>query len=262
MRITTILTAMAIAAGAVADPPSTRPIWKHADMTRPRPSIVTPPTASTQDQPGRPPGDAIILFDGKDLSAFREFNPRGPGDDSKPAKWLIKDGYAQEYGNQIESRQAFADAHFHIEWRVPLDVPATTQPGQKRGNSGVEIGEHGEIQILDSYENDTYPDGQAAAIYGCWPPLVNASRPPGEWQTYDIYYFSPRFEDGKKVKSAAYTVIHNGLPVHHNTEVKGDEIESRLRFRPHGGKIHWRNIWVRPLHQYDENLGKPLPTGK
>jgi hypothetical protein len=132
---------------------------------------------------------------------------------------------------------------------------------QKLGNSGVEFGDHPEIQILDSYNNDTYPDGQAAAIYGYYPPRVNASRPPGEWQSYDIFYTAPAFEGGKKIKSATYTVLHNALPVHVMAEVPGEAIECRIRFRPHGGQVRFRNMWVRPLHAYDENAGKPLPAG-
>jgi len=231
--------------------------YKHADMTRPRPTVVTSPTASTQAAPGQPPSDAVVLFDGRDLSQWMEFNPRGASDPSKPSKWIVRDGYAEAFGNQIQTRERFADCHVHIEWASPAEVVGD---GQKRGNSGVEIGDHGEIQILDSYQNDTYPDGQAAAIYGVFPPLVNASRKPGEWQSYDIFYFAPKFEGGKKVRDATYTVLHNNLPVHLNVSVRGDEVECHIRFRPHGGKVHFRNIWVRPIHRHDENAGKPLPT--
>ena len=253
-----VLTSVAHAEPIATTKPTTAATsYKRADPARPRPSIVRPPTPSTPDSPSQPPSDAVVLFDGKDLSAWMEWNPRGPSDPAKPAKWIIQNGYAKEFGNQIQTRQTFGDSHFHIEWAIPSDAAGV---GQKRGNSGVEIGDHGEIQILDSFNNDTYPDGQAAAIYGVYPPLVNACRKQGEWQTYDIFYVAPRFESGKKVKSATYTILHNGLPVHHNVEVRGDEVESRLRFRPHGGKVHYRNIWVRPLHQYDENAGKPTPT--
>jgi hypothetical protein len=226
-------------------------------MDRPRPPVVTPPTESTQDKPGLPPSDAVVLFDGKDLSQWMTYNPRAKDEPTKEAPWQLHDGYTQEFGSSIQTRQEFADCHIHFEWRVPADV---TGAGQRRGNSGFEIGDHGEIQILDSFQNDTYPDGQAAAIYGKWPPLVNASRQPGEWQSYDVFYFAPQFLGGKKVKPAIYTVLHNGLPVHHNVEVPGNDVRCHLHFRPHGGKIHFRNIWVRPMHRYDENAdGNPRP---
>lgn len=239
------------------------PEYKPHDRKRPRPTVVTPPTASTQDQPGLPPSDATILFDGKDLSKWMEWTAQGGGNPAKPGKWIVRDGYTEAFGNQIETREKFADCHIHFEWQTSPEEAAQGTPrvDQHLGNSGFEIGDHPEIQILDSHENDTYPDGQAASIYGCWPPLVNASRKPGQWQSYDIFYLAPRFAEGRKVHNAVYTVLHNGLPVHHYVEVKGEETECHLRFRPHGGKLRYRNIWVRPLHQYDENKGKPFPPG-
>ncbi len=232
--------------------------YKKAALNRPRPSVVTPPTASTEAQPGQPPGDATVLFDGKDLSAWMEFNPHGKDDPRKPSKWTIREGYAMATGNQIQTRGKYADCHFHVEWASPEEVAGE---GQKRGNSGLEFGDHGEIQILDSYNNDTYPDGQAAAIYAVLPPLVNASRKPGEWQSYDVFYTAPKFQEGKKVQLATYTILHNSLPVHLHAPVRGDEVECRIRFRPHGGKVRFRNMWVRPLHHYDENPETPVKTG-
>jgi hypothetical protein len=237
--------------------------YKHSDRLRPRPTVVTPPTASTQELPGQPPSDAVVLFDGRDLAKWARWDPRTTNDLSKPAPWEIRDGFAEVARGSIQTREKFSNCHFHLEWRTSPEEAAQADKAfdQHRGNSGVFIGDHPEIQVLDSYENDTYPDGQAAAIYGAWPPLVNASRKPGEWQSYDIFYVAPQFQNGVKVKNATYTVLHNGLPVHLNTEVSGDEIEGRLRLQAHGGKVHYRNMWVRPLRQYDENEGKPLPPG-
>jgi hypothetical protein len=224
--------------------------------------VVTPPTASTQDAPGQPPGDAVVLFDGQNLERWARWIGSAPDDLSKPAPWLIQDGYAEVAGGSIQTRDKFADCHFHLEWRTSPEEAANTDKSfdQHRGNSGVFIGDHPEIQVLDSYQNDTYPDGQAAAIYSLRPPLVNASLKPGEWQSYDIFYFAPLFQSGRKLKNASYTILHNGLPVHHNVEVPGEEVECRLRLQAHGGKVRYRNLWVRPLHQYDENEGKPLPA--
>lgn len=237
--------------------------YKHGDRLRPRPTVVTPPTSSTQDAPGQPPSDAIVLFDGHDLAKWARWDPKATNDLSKPAPWEVHDGFAEVVRGGIQTRDKFSNCHFHLEWRTSPTEAARSDKDfdQHRGNSGVFIGDHPEIQVLDSYENDTYPDGQAAAIYGAWPPLVNASRKPGEWQTYDIFYVAPQFQNGAKVKNATYTVLHNGLPVHLSTEVSGEDVAGRLRLQAHGGKVQYRNMWVRPLHQYDENEGKPLPPG-
>lgn len=237
--------------------------YKKSDRLRPRPSVVTPPTASTQEAPGSIPGDATVLFDGKELlTHWMEFDPKGKEDSSRPPKWIVKDGYTENFGNQIQTRERFADCHLHIEWLTsPEEALNPERFDQKRGNSGIEFGSHPEIQVHDSYQNDTYPDGQAASIYGQLPPRVNASRPPGQWQSYDIYYTAPRFADGKRIAAATFTIIHNGLPVHIAAELPGDETECHIRIRPHGSPVRFRNIWVRPLHDYDENAGKPLPPG-
>lgn len=236
--------------------------YKKGDRLRPRPTVVTAPTASTPEGPGRRPSDATVLFDGTNLANWMEFNPRGAADPTQPPKWIVRDGYTEAAGNQIQTREKFGDCHFHLEWlNSPTEATQADRIDQRRGNSGIEFGDHPEIQLLDGFENDTYPDGQAAAIYGHWPPLVNASRRPGEWQSYDIYYTAPVFAGGQKVKSATYTVVHNGLPVHLMAEVPGDLTEVPIRLRPHGGQVRYRNLWVRPLHRYDENAGQPLPAG-
>jgi hypothetical protein len=242
--------------------PPSNPKYTHGDRLRPRPTVVTPPTASTQKEPGKPPSDAIVLFDGTDLSAWQPWHPDRDRS-QEPIKWVIQDGYCTAAGSALETKQTFGDCHVHLEWRTSPEEAAQGEAriDQHRGNSGIEFGDHPEIQVLDSFENDTYPDGQAASIYGSWPPLANATRKPGEWQSYDMIYVAPRFEGKKKVANAVYTVLHNGLPVHHHVEVSGNDVETHIRLRPHGGEIRYRNIWVRPLHQYDENEGKPLPKG-
>ena len=152
--------------------------WKIHDMERPQPRVIEPATASTQDQAGRPPSDAIVLFNGKDLSQWR-------GEKQDATGWKVENNYMETVKGtgMLFTRQPFGDCQLHIEWATPS--PATGD-GQGRGNSGVYLMGKYEIQVLDSYQNKTYPDGQAAAIYGQYPPLVNASRKPGEWQTYDV----------------------------------------------------------------------------
>ncbi len=251
-----------VANAADPKPPVGDVKYKPGDRLRPRPTVVDPPTVGTEAAAGRPPGDATVLFDGRDLSRWAEVNAKDPTDVTRPPQWVVQNGYGEARGGQIQTRAEFADCHIHLEFRMSPEEAA--EPGrvdQNRGNSGIVIGDHPEVQILDGYDNDTYPDGQAAAIYGHWPPLVNACRKPGEWQTYDIYYNAPRFDGPKKVQPATYTVVFNGLPVHLSTPVPGEAVEGRLRFKPHGGKVRYRNIWVRPLHRYDENAGKPLPPG-
>ncbi|MDH7570033.1 MAG: DUF1080 domain-containing protein, partial [Armatimonadota bacterium] len=189
--------------------------------------------------------------------------------DSKgnPAGWKVENGYMEvpprnpPGGGQIYTRDEFGDCQLHVEWCTPNPPTGT---GQGRGNSDVFLmGRYG-IQILDSYQDQTYPDGQAAAIYGQWPPLVNACRPPGQWQEFEIIFLAPRFENGKLVKPAYFTVLHNGVLVHHHTEVLGPEVHRRLpQYTPHGPKgpialqdhgnpVRFRNIWVRELKGYDE----------
>jgi len=215
--------------------------WHVHDGLRPQPDIVTPkPLAG----PVPPPPGAIVLFDGKDLSKWKNKN------------WKLKDGYMQAAkGTQI-SVDTFGDMQLHIEWATPKVVKGV---GQGRGNSGVfPMGKY-EIQVLDSYNNQTYPDGQAAAVYGQYPPLLNASRPPGEWQTYDITFIAPRFKDGKLVSPARVTVIHNGILVQDNVRIMGLATHKRVaKYAPHapvgpislqdhGNPVRFRNIWVKPL---------------
>src|SRR6202022_1857378 len=189
------------------------PNWKIHDLNRPVPPVVDPGTPSTLETPGTAPSDATVLFDGKDLSKWAH-------KDGSAAKWKVENGYfevAPKTG-QLYTRESFGDCQLHVEFAEPL--PAVGE-SQERGNSGVFL--HGlyEVQVLDSYENKTYADGQASAVYGQFPPLVNASRPPGKWQMYDIVFHGPRFDGKKLLRPARITVFHNGVLVQDNVEPTG-----------------------------------------
>src|SRR3984893_8346514 len=171
------------------------PRCKPNDPERPVPPVIEPGSASTQDSPGHPPSDAVVLFDGKDLSQWL-------GEDGQPAKWKVTDSAMEvvPHTKSIHTRQPFGDCQLHVEFREP--VPPSGE-SQERGNSGVFLMGLYEIQVLDSYQNKTYADGEASALYGQFPPQVNASRPPGQWQMYDIIFHAPRFaKDGKVLRPA------------------------------------------------------------
>jgi hypothetical protein len=231
--------------------------WHVHDGDRPIPPVVTPGTCSSQETPGAAPSDAVVLFDGKDLAYWR-------GERGGPAGWDVKDGalVIRPGAGAIVSRDEFGDCQLHLEFASP--VPARGRD-QGRGNSGVMFFGRYEIQVLDSFDNLTYADGQAAAIYGQYPPLVNASRKPGEWQAYDIVFTAPRFKDDGSVESPAYaTVFHNGVLAHNHTALLGPmSFRALPRYRPHGPKgpillqdhgnpVRFRNIWVRPVKDYDQ----------
>jgi 3-keto-disaccharide hydrolase len=228
--------------------------WRVHDVTRPRPRAVTPGS-----KPGDPPSDAIVLFDGKDLSRWVNSRRGVIGE----AAWKVENGcmeVAPGTGDLI-TKEKFADAQFHVEWAAPAEVKGASQA---RGNSGFLIMSRYEIQILDSFDNPTYADGGAGSIYGQWPPLVNASRPPGEWQTYDIVFEAPRFEQGKLAKPAFVTVFHNGVLLHNRKEIQGPMAHAKftpysphnpeepLMLQDHHDKVRYRNIWVRRLAGYDQ----------
>lgn len=223
--------------------------WKAHDLSRPRPPIVKP---APQKLPVAPPADALVLFDGKDVSQWRS-------QDGSPAKWIARDGYMESVkgSGYLFTRQTFGDVQLHVEWATP--VPAMGK-SQGRGNSGVFLMGLYEIQVLDSYENDTYPDGQAASVYGQYPPLVNASLPPGEWQAYDILFRRDRYDgDGKLLRPARVTVLHNGILVQDNVEIwgptnwlqhipyKSHPDKLPLSLQDHGNPVRYRNIWLREL---------------
>jgi hypothetical protein len=229
--------------------------WKVHDMARPRPPKVAPvPYASAPA-----PAGAIVLFDGKDLSQW--VAQRRGGAVEEP-KWKVENGYFEivPRTGRLATKEKFGDIQLHVEWMILPDSPGA---GQSKGNSGVELMGRYEIQLLESHDNPTYADGQAASIYGQWPPLVNASRPPGEWNVYDIFFEAPRFEGEKLVKPAYVTVVHNGILVHHRQQILGRAIHRRvasyaphapeepLTLQDHGHPVRFRNIWVRKLKPYD-----------
>jgi hypothetical protein len=231
--------------------------WRVHDGTRPQPRIVDPGTASTQDRPGRPPSDAIVLFDGTDTSAW-------VGRDGDAVQWRIVDGAMEVVPRtgSIQTRAAFGDCHLHVEWATPAEVKGNSQG---RGNSGVFLMAKYEIQVLDSYDNLTYADGHAGAIYGQYPPLVNASRGPSEWQTFDIFFIAARFEGQRLVSPAYATVVHNGVLIHLHREIQGptghkivasyDEPHGPtgpVVLQDHGDLVRYRNIWVRPIELHGD----------
>lgn len=229
--------------------------WRVHDVNRPQPRVITPGTESTQERPGDPPSDSVILFDGCDLSGWT-------GRDGE-AKWKVENGYMEVVpgtGN-IETKEHFGDCQLHIEWASPVEVKGESQG---RGNSGVFLMGRYEIQVLDCYENRTYADGATAGIYGQWPPLVNACRKPGQWQSYDIVWIAPRFDGDELVSPAYVTVFHNGVVVHHYRSLHGPTGHRNvlpytphppvgpLSLQDHGDLVRYRNIWYRLLTGYDE----------
>jgi hypothetical protein len=227
------------------------PKWPQHSLDRPQPRIVKPPE---NNWTVAPPGDATVLFNGTNLSHWQKDGGGAPG-------WKVDKGYVEVVpgSGAIVSREAFGDAQVHVEWAAPL--PAVGE-SQERGNSGVFLMGRYEVQVLDSYGNKTYPDGQASAIYGQFPPLVNVSRPPGEWQTYDIIFHRPRFDAAGKVTSPArFTVLHNGVLVQDNVILSGPTAHQRrppyekhddrlpLSLQDHNTKVRYRNIWVRDLER-------------
>ena len=213
----------------------------------PEPPVIQPGEGSA------PPSDAIVLFDGKDLSQWE-------GGEN----WLIEDGVATVQKSGITSKQSFGDCQLHLEFATPSEVKGS---GQGRGNSGVYLMQHYEVQILDSFENETYFDGQCASIYKQSPPIVNVCRKPGEWQTYDIIFTAPKFaEDGKVLKPAYVTVLQNGVLVQNHFELQGGTFwdapphyekhadKLPINLQNHGNPMRFRNIWIR------ENVQSPVGT--
>jgi hypothetical protein len=211
------------------------------DPDRPEPPRVDP---GPPPPPAPIPADAIVLFDGGDLSQWES------------SEWRVVDGEIEALAGNLTSQQQFGDIQLHVEWLAPADFEG---PWYDRGNNGVMLMGLYEIQIFDSYNEKLYPDGQAAAIYGQTPPLVNVTRPPGQWQTFDIIFNAPRFEGEQLVEPAYITMFHNGVLVHRNEKIHG---ETRHRALPeyrrkvsngplvllgHNCPVRFRNIWVRPL---------------
>jgi len=225
--------------------------WKAHDLKRPQPVVVTP-----SDQIGNAPSDAVVLFDGTDMSKWQSKN-------GKKAKWKIVDGAMESVPKSgfVFSKEEFGDCQIHLEFASPKNVKGS---GQGRGNSGVFLMGAFEVQVLDSFENPTYPDGSAGSVYGQYPPLVNASRGPGEWQTYDIIFHRPRFdEQGNLSEKARATVLHNGVLIQDGIrplgptnwiQYKGYESlkgksKGPISLQDHGNPVRYRNIWVRRLNE-------------
>ncbi|MBN1465396.1 DUF1080 domain-containing protein [candidate division KSB1 bacterium] len=224
--------------------------WRVHDWNRPRPAIVTP--AGPDDEVGPAPSDAIVLFDGTDLSNWRAM-------DGGTSRWIVKDGYMESVrgAGYVRTLQGFGDCQLHVEFMTPTPPEGDSQG---RGNSGVFLMGRYEVQVLDSYDNVTYADGQCSAIYGQYPPQVNVCRKPGEWQSYDIIFKAPRFNAaGELLKPAIITVMQNGVLTQDHVEIKGPTNwcskspyephpgKLPLAFQDHGNPVRYRNVWVREL---------------
>ena len=245
---------VALVGTAVAIAQAPKP--EDTEQWKPVPAIVTPGATDAAA-----PSDAIVLFDGKSLDQWVATK------DKSPAKWTVADGVftVNKGAGNIETRRSFRNYQLHLEWRVPA---AITGSGQARGNSGVFLastagGDGGyELQILDSYKNETYVNGQAASLYKQHPPLVNAMRPPGQWQTYDVVWTAPTFAaDGKVASPARVTAFHNGVLVQNDAVLAGETLyigkpaykvydRAPIKLQAHGDPsppLSFRNIWVREL---------------
>lgn len=230
---------------------------EETEVWSPEPPVVTPGVSNAA-----PPSDAIILFDGKNLSEW--VSVKNPG---APAEWIVEDGVmtVDKKAGNIQTRRSFKDYQLHIEWRIPVGIEGE---GQARGNSGLFLASTGggddgyEIQILDNYNNKTYVNGQAGSVYKQYAPLVNANRPPGEWQTYDVIWTAPVFnKDGSLKSPARVTLLFNGILVQDNVALKGKTVyrgypeyeahgDSPIKLQAHGDAskpISFRNIWIRNL---------------
>jgi len=223
--------------------------WAIHDPARPMPPLVAPGPAGP---PVPAPADAVILFDGKDLAAWTDAK-------GQPARWKVENGYMEVVPKSggIRTVRGFGDCQLHVEWMAPSPAKGA---GQDRGNSGVFLMDTYEVQVLDCYGNATYADGMTASLYGQFPPLVNACRPPGEWQTYDIVFHRPRFgADGQVLSPARMTVFHNGLLVHECAVLTGPTAhKARPPYKAHADRlpislqdhdhpVRFRNIWLREL---------------
>jgi Domain of Unknown Function (DUF1080) len=232
--------------------------YRVHDPSRPYPAVVRPGA-----QAGAAPSDATVLFSGTDLSRWDAAKQATSAEAAAGRPWKVENGYLEVVPNagDIRTKEKFGDVQLHVEWAAPAVVAGTSQ---NRGNSGIFLQGRYEVQVLDSFENPTYADGQAGAIYGQWPPLVNPVRKPGEWQAYDIVFEAPRVEGGKVVKPAYLTVFLNGVLLHHHKEVMGPTVhralasyasqpaEDSIVLQDHQQPVRYRNIWVRRLGPYDK----------
>ena len=244
------------AAGAFyGDPPDATHPWAIHDMNRPQPPRVEPGTFSTQEKPGTPPSDAVILFDGTDAIVSKWQADKTP---AEPTKWVVKNGTLQcvPGSGYIRTKEEFSDCQLHVEWSEPADIQGVSQG---RGNSGIFLMGQVEVQVLDNYNNPTYADGFAGSVYGVNPPLANALHKPGEWQVYDIIFRRPIYKDGQLLDAGYLTVFCNGVLLQDHTPLEGGGgHKTRHKDRPfpdvgplklqdHGNPVRYRNIWYRPL---------------
>ena len=233
--------------------------WRVHDRERPQPRKVTPgqpiPTPSA-------PSDAVVLFDGKDLSQWNAGGGRrGAAPATTEPQWKIVDGHAEMRGG-IVTKESFGDIQLHLEWMTP-PVNDATRVGQARGNSGILLMGRYEVQVLSSYDNPTYPDGAAGGIYGVYPPMVNPCMPEGQWNTFDLVFEAPKFDGERVAKPAFVTLFFNGVLVHNKAQLLGTTShepiavytphppELPLGLQGHMGPAWYRNIWVRRLLGYD-----------
>lgn len=264
MKTSTFLLALSFAVGTPAFAADEKPLgyqdtplipgtkWHVHDGLRPQPPIVTPGSWSQEKGVVAPPSDAVVLFDGTNLDQFHDGKNGAP-------KWKVENGYLEIVGKSgdITTKAEFGpNVQLHVEWQAPATPKGD---GQGRGNSGIFFHGRYEVQVLDCFNNKTYPDGQTAAIYGYLPPLVNACRQPGEWQTYDIIFTGPRFKDGKLETPAYITNIHNGVLAQNHApylgatghrsvaEYKPHAEKGAIRIQDHGDPVRFRNIWIREL---------------
>ncbi|MCX6923904.1 MAG: DUF1080 domain-containing protein [Verrucomicrobia bacterium] len=235
------------------DAPDDHHPWAVHDRGRPQPKLVVPGTFSSQEQPGKPPGDAIVLFDGTDFSKWE-----ADKDKPEPTKWVINNGAMEcvPGSGYIRTKEKMGDCQLHVEWAAPTKAEGESQG---RGNSGVFLMGMVEVQVLDNYDNPTYADGFAASVYGVNPPMANALRPPGQFQTYDIVFRRPIYRGGQVVDPGYVTVFENGVLVQDHTMLEGGTGHmgrSRpgpmpeagpLKLQDHGNPVRYRNIWYRPL---------------
>jgi len=256
---------VAIFAGGAAKQPAKKPVkmqyvetdtgrWLIHDINRPAPAVIKPGTESTPSEQGKAPSDAIVLFDGTDLSQWTDTK-------GNPTKWIMGDGYMEcvKGSGYIQSKRQFGSCQLHVEFATPATVKGSSQG---RGNSGVFLMGQYEVQVLDSYDNRTYPDGQCVALYGRAVPLVNACRKPGEWQSYDIIFHRPTFKGNKAVRKPTFTILHNGVLVHDHVGLQGGtgwkgphaisdfkphDDKGPISLQDHGNPVRYRNIWIREL---------------
>ena len=250
-----LISSLHAAGGFYGDPPDATHPWAIHDMNRPQPPRVEPGTFSSQEKPGIPPSDAVVLFDGTEATVSNWVSDKNPGE---PTKWVVKEGTLQCVPGSgfVRSKEEFADCQLHVEWSAPSEVHGD---GQGRGNSGVFLMGQVEVQVLDNYNNPTYADGFAGSVYGVNPPMANALHKPGEWQVYDIAFRRPIYKDGQLVDPGYLTVFCNGVLLQDHTPLEGGgghktrkkdrpfPEKGPLKLQDHGNPVRYRNIWIRQL---------------